>query len=173
MISLERRCYGSFAASSSHSSLFRKLRPRPISELRLRDPQAHHVIAPFAPVLNVQVREMDEPSPSSSVHNEHASPSTPTTSTPRLTLTIPSLRSIALAKGLNKKQKGARSHGSPTPTPKAPRPVKLKPLKEVLSRLITLIKRFVTLPEPHIGTLTRCSIRIARKRLGKMTMHSS
>ncbi|KAH8105106.1 hypothetical protein BXZ70DRAFT_1061731 [Cristinia sonorae] len=55
-----------------------------------------------------------------------------------LKLVIPSLRSIQTLKG---KKKGKNAGFHDVPVQKAPRPLKLKPLKEVLSKLISQIKK--------------------------------
>ena len=58
-----------------------------------------------------------------------------------LTLVLPSLSAL---KALKAKKKGkAVGFRADTPVPKAPRPIKLKPLKSVLIRLIAQIKRCV------------------------------
>ena len=54
-------------------------------------------------------------------------------------LVLPSLNAIKALKG---KKKGAKGWGpDPSPVQKIPRPVKLKPLKEVLTKLILQIKK--------------------------------
>ncbi|KAJ7722652.1 hypothetical protein DFH07DRAFT_1006475 [Mycena maculata] len=75
------------------------------------------------------------------------SPAPPPASTPRLTLVLPPLRDL---KKLAKKSKSKSKSKQPfayseypdvSTSQKAPRPVKLKPLKEVLSRLIVQLKK--------------------------------
>ena len=56
-----------------------------------------------------------------------------------LKLVLPSLKSVQALKGL--KRKKSLSFHQDEPKPKIPRPVKLKPLKEVLTKLITQIKK--------------------------------
>lgn len=56
-----------------------------------------------------------------------------------LKLILPSLKSVQALKGL--KRKKSLSVYLEEPKPKIPRPVKLKPLKEVLTKLITQIKK--------------------------------
>ncbi|SJK98333.1 uncharacterized protein ARMOST_01598 [Armillaria ostoyae] len=76
---------------------------------------------------------------------------------PRLTLKLPSLKSLQAtahvenkprkshtSTTVSKRKKGTKSSGyeyGVPPPPKVPRPVKLKPLKEVLSKIIAQIKR--------------------------------
>ncbi|KAG7448622.1 uncharacterized protein BT62DRAFT_946189 [Guyanagaster necrorhizus] len=74
---------------------------------------------------------------------------------PRLTLKLPSLKSLHATThnkpskshtGVSKRKRGTKNSGyelqyGVPPLPKAPRPVKLKPLKEVLSKIIAQIKR--------------------------------
>lgn len=56
-------------------------------------------------------------------------------------LVLPPLNAI---KALKAKKKAGKGWGpDPSPVQKVPRPVKLKPLKEVLSKLIVQIKRYV------------------------------
>lgn len=58
-----------------------------------------------------------------------------------LTLVLPPLRVV---KALNNKKKASKNVGfRDVPSQKAPRPIKLKPLKEVLIKLITQIKKYV------------------------------
>jgi bromodomain-containing protein 7 len=59
-----------------------------------------------------------------------------------LTLVLPPLTSGKLKKGHSKPKATLNQHDLVPVDIKVPRPVKLKPLKEVLSRLITLIKKF-------------------------------
>ena len=68
--------------------------------------------------------------------NTHMEPA-PEPGPSKLTLKIPSLKALREAK-----KSGSRSgFGSPINSNKAPRPQKLKPLKEVLMGLITKIKK--------------------------------
>ncbi len=76
---------------------------------------------------------------------------------PRLTLKLPSLKSLQAtahvenkprkshtSTTVSKRKKGTKNSGyeyGVPPPPKVPRPVKLKPLKEVLSKIIAQIKR--------------------------------
>lgn len=57
-----------------------------------------------------------------------------------LRLVIPSLKSIQALKG---KKKGKNAVFQSEPVQKVPRPLKLKPLKEVLTKLIAQIKKYV------------------------------
>ena len=51
---------------------------------------------------------------------------------------------LSVVKGLKGKKKGAKGVAfQESPILKVPRPVKLKPLKEVLTRLISQIKKYV------------------------------
>lgn len=56
-----------------------------------------------------------------------------------LKLVLPSLKSVQALRG--QKRKKSLSFVQDEPKPKVPRPVKLKPLKEVLARLIAQIKK--------------------------------
>ena len=56
-----------------------------------------------------------------------------------LKLVLPSLKSVQALKGV--KRKKSIGFQQDEPKPKIPRPVKLKPLKEVLTKLITQIKK--------------------------------
>jgi bromodomain-containing protein 7 len=56
-----------------------------------------------------------------------------------LRLVLPPLSAVKALKGKKKGSKGVAFQ-----EPKAPRPVKLKPLKEVLSKLIVQIKKYVS-----------------------------
>lgn len=59
-----------------------------------------------------------------------------------LTLVLPSLKSIQQAKAGKKSKSKAFHFGDASPKPKRPpRPAKLKPLKEVLAKLIANIKK--------------------------------
>lgn len=62
---------------------------------------------------------------------------------PRLTLTLPPPR--ATSKGLSKAPKGKAAAYADSPIQKIPRPIKLKPLKDVLAKLIAQVKKSDTL----------------------------
>ena len=57
-----------------------------------------------------------------------------------LRLVLPPLSAVKALKSKKKATKGVAFHEAATP--KIPRPVKLKPLKEVLTKLITQIKKY-------------------------------
>ncbi len=82
-----------------------------------------------------------------------------------LTLVLPPLSAVKALKG---KKKGYRGVGfQDAGVQKTPRPTKLKPLKEVLSKLIIQIKKCVlSLSQKAASGLTIC-------RAGRTTMHSS
>jgi len=91
---------------------------------------------------------MDESlSLSSSSHNQKSSPK-PTTTRSGLTLVLPSLKNLKAAKAVKKLKAPASVPNSPAfdgevGDKKPLRPVKLKPLKEVLTKLIQQIKKYV------------------------------
>lgn len=85
-------------------------------------------------------------SPPSSSHSPLSS-SRPTTTRSGLTLVLPSLKNLKAAKADKKTTQAAHIPQSPAidvegQEKKAPRPVKLKPLKEVLVKLIQQIKKY-------------------------------
>jgi hypothetical protein len=100
--------------------------------------------------------------------------STSRVSTSGLTLVLPSLSALkqqngaGRAKRTGKTPSRAQSLGDGLgEVKKTPRLVKLKPLKEVLSKLISQIKKYSLPPRCPVRSLTACYT------LGKMTMHSS
>jgi bromodomain-containing protein 7 len=63
-----------------------------------------------------------------------------------LTLVLPSLKSLKANKSNKKIKSKSSAYSEPTlQDKKIPRPVKLKPLKEVLIKLISQIKKYVSL----------------------------
>ena len=70
-----------------------------------------------------------------------ASPSTPSRPSLRLTVTLPPSKK-ALKNASKLKGKGKGNGALDSPAPKIPRPIKLKPLKEVLTKLISQIKKY-------------------------------
>lgn len=90
---------------------------------------------------------MDGSLPSTtSSHNQEAS-SRPATTRSGLTLVLPSLKNLKAANIAKKSKPNGSVSQSPAfgvdaPEKKAPRPVKLKPLKEVLTKLIQQIKKY-------------------------------
>jgi bromodomain-containing protein 7/9 len=84
--------------------------------------------------------------PSSSSHSPPSS-SRPTTTRSGLTLVLPSLKNLKAANAGKKSTQAASNPQSPAidveaQEKKAPRPVKLKPLKEVLVKLIQQVKKY-------------------------------
>ncbi|KXN92485.1 Bromodomain-containing protein 7 [Leucoagaricus sp. SymC.cos] len=82
---------------------------------------------------------------SSSSHSQETSPKSSSTRS-GLTLVLPSLKNLQAAKVTKKSKRSSSFPNSPAfdvevPEKKAPRPVKLKPLKEVLTKLIQQIKK--------------------------------
>ncbi|KAF7333485.1 Bromodomain-containing 7 [Mycena venus] len=93
------------------------------------------------PHVLLGARRMDD-----SVDSYSQSESPPPPSLPRLTLLLPPLKDVKKASKKSKsksksKQPFAYSEYPDASTSKAPRPVKLKPLKEVLGRLIVQLKK--------------------------------
>lgn len=82
--------------------------------------------------------EMDDP--------DIAGENSPSTSTSQpnghsgITLVLPSLRALKAANA-GKKSKSKQASVELEQRPKIPRPIKLKPLREVLTKLITQIKK--------------------------------
>lgn len=118
----------------------------------------------------------ESPSPNDSQPDAYQPvyPAEPTASAPSgLKLKLPPLKPAKPVKG-SKKSKHRSRFSSPLfsapqdeigEVKKAPRPLKLKPLKEVLSKLIAQIKKCVF--------IFSGSINLKRLRVGKTTMHSS
>ncbi len=90
---------------------------------------------------------MDEYLSSASSSRGQVVPSKPATTRSGLTLVLPSLKNLKAANIAKKSKPNSSVSQSPAfdvdaAEKKAPRPVKLKPLKEVLSKLILQIKKF-------------------------------
>ena len=78
-------------------------------------------------------------SPSFSAHDDHAhSPQHANKSTARLSFVLPPLSAVKAQKS---KKRIKLTVSEPVKQQKQPRPIKLKPLKEVLSKLIVQIKK--------------------------------
>ena len=86
-------------------------------------------------MLQVEMDDLDvagenSPSTSPSQPNGHSG----------ITLVLPSLRALKAANA-GKKSKSKQPSAEREQRPKIPRPIKLKPLKEVLTKLLTQIKK--------------------------------
>ncbi len=114
---------------------------------------SHELVTPFN---STKYSRMDENAQSFSPSNlqlESPKISIPKPAGSGLTLVIPSLKSLKASQSTVKKPRhsvGSVSHSSSiypdvdTQEKKIPRPIKLKPLKEVLTKLITQIKKLLT-----------------------------